>query len=511
MSTATRTVMFSDLVGYTARSINSKREEQRQLVIAHERLVEPQVLAHGGRVVNRMGDGLLLCFDSATEAALAGQAILEQVALEDELELRLAAATGDVEEIGEDVLGDIVNLAARVNAEGKPGELWITDVTRQCLNQREIAWEPLDALALKGIPGMVAVCRVVPRHRCHLPLVISSAQRSAHLLRLRHNVPVSVIPADPIVLLEGFAPGSPELQRAVDAVPVMDPARVWLNAYQLSPATRLEWLGRGHNLLISTPEALDRALGAIVPQPPTDPAQPSTQSFEAEDALTLAGLALPAVPFSNIIAAYSFDLLSDSRWVSRDNGAVARVEVRVEGVSVLALAAGVSVNGQPLRAGERRPLNHGAIMRTSTSDHRFSSLASGPYRGLLVNLSPADLLVSLKQAVELGRDPQGHGFSVHDRRGEENLTWCPGPRAARAREEGFNLDRSLISRRHARLTPDREGQLRLTSLSERSPTYLHSDRRGLERVVGEATAHDDDLIVLGTHVIGVRRGAGAMS
>ena len=37
--------MFSDLVGYTARSINSKREEQRQLVIAHERIVEPQVLA----------------------------------------------------------------------------------------------------------------------------------------------------------------------------------------------------------------------------------------------------------------------------------------------------------------------------------------------------------------------------------------------------------------------------------------------------------------------------------
>ncbi|MEY3213534.1 MAG: hypothetical protein RIT28_4015, partial [Pseudomonadota bacterium] len=305
MSTATRTVMFSDLVGYTARSINSKREEQRQLVVAHERLVEPQVLAHGGRVVNRMGDGLLLCFDSATEAALAGQAILEQAALEDVLELRLAAATGDVEEIGDDVLGDIVNLAARVNAEGKPGELWITDVTRQCLNQREIAWEPLDALALKGIPGMVAVCRVVPRHRCHLPSVIASAQRSAHLLRLRLNVPVSVIPADPIVLLEGFAPGSPELQRAVDAVPVMDPARVWLSAYQLSPATRLEWLGRGHNLLISTPEALDRALGVILPQPPTDPAQPSTQSFETEDALTLAGLALPAVPFSNIVAAYS--------------------------------------------------------------------------------------------------------------------------------------------------------------------------------------------------------------
>ncbi|MCK6522132.1 hypothetical protein L6R49_11900 [Myxococcota bacterium] len=509
MGTATRTVMFSDLVGYTARSINSKREEQRQLVVTHERLVEPLVLRHGGRIVNRMGDGLLLCFDSATEAALAGQAILEQAASEDEIELRLAAATGDVEELGDDVLGDVVNLAARVNAEGKPGELWITDVTRQCLNQREIAWEPLDALSLKGIPGMVAVCRVVPRHRCHLPPVITAAQRASHLLRLRHNVPTSVIPADPVVLLEGYAPGSPELQRAVDAVPVMDPARVWLSAYQLSPATRLEWLSRGHNLLISTPEALDRALGVIIPQPPTDPAQPNTQSFDSEDALTLAGLALPTAPFSNIVAAYSFDLLSDARWVSRDHSAIARVEVRAEGVSVLALGPGVSVNGQAVRAGERRALNHGALLRTATSDHRFTALASGPYRGLLVNLSPADLLVSLKQPVELGRDPQGHGFSVHDRRGEENLTWCPGPRAARAREEGFNLDRSLVSRRHARLSPGREGQLHLTSLSERSPTYLHSERRGLERVAGDATAHDDDLIVLGTHVIGVRRGVGA--
>ena len=126
MSTATRTVMFSDLAGFTARTNGANREELLQLIAEHERLVTSVITARGGRVVNRMGDGLLLCFDSATEAGWAGREILERARAEASFELRLSAATGDVEEVGDDVLGDVVNLAARLNKEAHAGECLFT-------------------------------------------------------------------------------------------------------------------------------------------------------------------------------------------------------------------------------------------------------------------------------------------------------------------------------------------------------------------------------------------------
>ena len=67
------------------------------------------------------------------------------------------------------------------------------------------------------------------------------------------------------------------------------------------------------------------------------------------------------------------------------------------------------------------------------------------------------------QRVELGREPNHPGLLLPDRNNQDNIRWCPGPRAARAREKGFALDKSLTGRRQTEIKEhiDRSGRARI--------------------------------------------------
>jgi len=112
--------------------------------------------------------------------------------------------------------------------------------------------------------------------------------------------------------------------------------------------------------------------------------------------------------------------------------------------------------------------------------------------------------VSGGQVVELGREPNHPGLAYADRKGQDNLRWCSGLRAAQARTGGFTLDRGLVGRRQAAVQVLAD-QIHVASLHPRCPTFvLPADGAELRRIDTTARVQVDDLIVAGTSVVAVR-------
>jgi hypothetical protein len=506
MATATRTVVFTDLANYTAKVSRMDREGLRRILVEHEQLVGPIVNRYNGRIVKNLGDSFMCLFSAATDALRAALDIQDVVMAQGSIAIRLAMTTGDVEEIDADAFGEAANLAARIGSQTPASEIWFGAGTFACMNGAEIPWEFVGRFRLKGLPGENEVYRAVPKHRCWLPESVTGAVKAGTLVRIRRGTRPPILPPDPVVLLEGFAPGSSELDDAVSALPVLNPASIWLSAYNIAPVDRGRWAEQGRGLVIGTPEALEQAiqeaLRTVAKQTGSD-----TIVFDvggsSEVELVMCGLALPSVPLSDVVSGYSYDLLEDGRWVNRSDRAVLRVDVSPDGVRLQVLSPGVSVNGRGTAPGETLKLEQRAEIRTARSMHVFRSTNQG-YEGLLLADTDMRLGASGGQVVELGREPNHPGLAYADRKGQDNVRWCSGPRAARARTGGFTLDRALAGRRQAAVQVLAD-QIHLTSLHDRCPTYvLRGEGAELDKVETTVRVQVDDLIVAGTSVVALR-------
>ncbi|MEE2751774.1 MAG: adenylate/guanylate cyclase domain-containing protein [Myxococcota bacterium] len=508
MASKTRTVVFTDLAGYTDTVSRSDRESLRELLSEHERVVMGLIESHGGRVVKNLGDSYMALFDCATDALRMSLEAVEGGLRGGGMKIRVSCATGDIEEIEGDAFGDMVNLSARINSKTPAGQVWFSESTRLCMNSSEIPWEQVGSFTLKGIPGDVPLYRAVPLSHCWLPSPVARAVKKGTLSIVKAGETAPTLPPDPYILFEGFEPGSAELNRAVDALPVLDPGKLWLAVYALPPSDRHSWQGDGRGLVIGTPDALATAIAATkeeVKKPVGTHTIILDTSEPAELELVMAGLALPSVPMANVVGGYTYDLLPDGRWVNRSPQAVMRIDIAPSGVQCQALAAGIEVNGKMLPSGTTIPLNDHADIRTPSGPIQFKSITEMSYAGVLLSDTPLRLGVKSGEKTELGREPNHPGIALPDRRGQENIRWCTGGRAARARESGFTLDRALAGRRQASIEVESEGNCTVNSLHDRCPTWLLGDSGQFQRIDGSLKANVGDLIVTGTSVIALRQ------
>ncbi len=506
MSTRTRTVLFTDMADYTAAVSRSDRAGLMRLLTQQEELVAPIVVEHGGRIVKNLGDSFMCLFDAATDAvkaALALQVVLAQPGVP---KMRVGLTTGDVEEIDGDAFGDAVNLAARILGQAPASEVWFGPGTRACMNAAELPWEPVGALTLKGIADKVEVFRAVPQHRCWLPDPVVAAVRKQRLIRVKlgEGVPVS-IPPDALVLFEGFEVGSIELREVMARLPVLSPANLYLNAYHLSPAARAEWIGGERHLIVGTPAALERAI-ADARRVASRAMGSDTIVLDGGGAdvhLVVSGLALPAVPFAEVVDSYFYELEADGRWMNRSDKALVRVEVRREGAFLVPTGPAVRIDGRPCRADEATPLHHGVTVDVGGIQVRYCRLDQG-YVGAMLCDTKMQLGVAEGQVAEVGREPNHPGLSFADRRGQDNLRWFSGPRADKARLSGFTLDRALAGRRQASFEVRHPG-VQVTPLHDRCHTYRMSDARpGLVRIEGPTVLSIGEQVVAGTTVVALR-------
>ncbi len=151
-------VAFTDLEGFTRFTERNGDDAASQLVADHHRTVGPIVRSRGGRIVKRIGDGLLLTFPEPEAALLA---CLELVDTPPEpLRLRAGVHVGDVVMTRDDVVGHVVNVAARVTESAKGGEVVATgDVVAAADGLPRVEFSRLRKKSFKGLAEAVPVAK----------------------------------------------------------------------------------------------------------------------------------------------------------------------------------------------------------------------------------------------------------------------------------------------------------------------------------------------------------------
>lgn len=163
------TIMFTDIVGFTAKTSNQTRAENAAMLKEHDRLLLPIVANFGGRRVKSIGDAMLVTFRSPTDAVRCGMGLQDAIADrnrnadgQDKLTIRVALALGDVRIEAGDVFGEPVNVAARIESMTPPEEVYFGQSVYLAMNRAEVTTEAVGEYPLKGIPEPVQIYRVVP-------------------------------------------------------------------------------------------------------------------------------------------------------------------------------------------------------------------------------------------------------------------------------------------------------------------------------------------------------------
>ncbi len=160
--------MFTDMVGYSARVQKDERAALEDLA-RHNALLRPIFVKNRGREVKTVGDAFLIEFESALDAARCALEVQQTLhehnvasANGRPIEIRLGLHVGDVEESSGDLLGDAVNIAARIESHAAPGGICLTQqVLDQVQNKLALNVVRLPPTSLKNIATPLALYRVV--------------------------------------------------------------------------------------------------------------------------------------------------------------------------------------------------------------------------------------------------------------------------------------------------------------------------------------------------------------
>ena len=161
-------IVSLDVVGYS-RLMGLDDSGTLAALKAHRReLIDPKIAEHDGRIVKTTGDGLLLEFPSVVDAVRCAvevqRGMAERnagVAPDKRLDFRIGINVGDIIIDGDDIFGDGVNVAARLEALADPGGICVSRVVRdQVLDKLSFAFEDLGAQEVKNIARPVDVYRV---------------------------------------------------------------------------------------------------------------------------------------------------------------------------------------------------------------------------------------------------------------------------------------------------------------------------------------------------------------
>src|SRR5437773_7598088 len=161
-------IVSADVAGYS-RLMGRDDSATLAGLKAHRReLFDPKIAEYGGRIVKTTGDGLLLEFPSVVDAVRCAVDVQRGMAErnagvhpEQRIDFRIGINVGDIIIDGDDILGDGVNVAARLQTLAEPGGICVSRVVRDhVMDKLSFAFDDLGPQAVKNIARPIEVYRV---------------------------------------------------------------------------------------------------------------------------------------------------------------------------------------------------------------------------------------------------------------------------------------------------------------------------------------------------------------
>ena len=152
-------IFVADMVGYSRLMSKDEAETLAHLKAHREELIDPKIAEHHGRIVKLMGDGTLVEFASVVDAVECAAAIQRGMAVRNEhepedrrVEYRIGVHLGDVIVEGDDIYGDGVNIAARLEGLAEPGGICISQQAfDQVESKLELDYRDIGSKKVKNI------------------------------------------------------------------------------------------------------------------------------------------------------------------------------------------------------------------------------------------------------------------------------------------------------------------------------------------------------------------------
>jgi adenylate cyclase len=162
-------IMFTDIVGYTALMGNDE-QNAFAILIKNRALQKPIIEQFNGRWIKELGDGVMASFSTVSDAVNAAIKIQENCNAAKEFQLRIGIHLGDVLFENDDVFGDGVNIASRIQAIVKPGCIYVSEsVHNNISNKRDIQTKFIKEETLKNVKEPVRMYEVMITNSTSLP------------------------------------------------------------------------------------------------------------------------------------------------------------------------------------------------------------------------------------------------------------------------------------------------------------------------------------------------------
>lgn len=195
-------VLAADVAGYSRLMGVNEEGTLARLKAVRKTLVDPIIAAHRGRIVKTTGDGMLIEFASAVDAVRGAVEVQRRMAEQNatvpqdtQIELRIGIHVGDIIIDDNDIFGDGVNIAARLEGVAEPGGVCISDdAYRQVRGKVENTCDDLGLQALKNIAEPMRAWRVKPTVQHAATIQRSSPASPAPVLALPDKPSIAVLP-----------------------------------------------------------------------------------------------------------------------------------------------------------------------------------------------------------------------------------------------------------------------------------------------------------------------------
>jgi class 3 adenylate cyclase len=155
------TVLFTDIVGSTAKAAELGDRGWRELLAAHHGRIRRELGRFRGREIDTAGDGFFATFDGPARAIRCACSVSESVR-DLGIEVRAGLHTGECELVDGKVGGIAVHIGARVAKEAAPGEVLVSSTVKDLVAGSGIEFRDRGTVELKGVPGEWRLFAVEP-------------------------------------------------------------------------------------------------------------------------------------------------------------------------------------------------------------------------------------------------------------------------------------------------------------------------------------------------------------